>query len=65
LVFLFIKPSRRIVNENQVIAVENLNVKGMMQNHCLAKAIQQLGWGQFCTMLKYKAELIARYKGIF
>ena len=27
-----------------------------MQNHCLAKAIQQVGWGQFCTMLKYKAE---------
>lgn len=50
------KLSRRIVNENQVIAVENLNVKGMMQNHCLSKAIQQVGWGQFCTMLKYKAE---------
>lgn len=50
------KLSRRVVNENQVIAVENLNVKGMMQNHCLAKAIQQVGWGQFCTMLKYKAE---------
>jgi len=50
------KLSRRIVNENQVIVVENLNVQGMMQNHCLAKAIQQVGWGQFCTMLKYKAE---------
>jgi putative transposase len=27
-----------------------------MQNHCLAKSIQQVGWGMFCTMLKYKAE---------
>lgn len=50
------KLSRRIVNENQVIVTENLNVKGMMQNHCLAKAIQQVGWGMFCTMLRYKAE---------
>ena len=36
--------------------MENLNVKGMMQNHCLAKAIHQVGWGMFGTMLKYKAE---------
>ena len=51
------KLSRRIVNENQVIAVENLNVKGMMSNHKLAKAIHQVGWGMFCTMLKYKSEM--------
>ena len=50
------KLSRRIVNENPVICVENLNIKGMVKNHCLAKAISQVGWGQFCTMLKYKAE---------
>ncbi len=41
------KLSRRIVDENQVIVTENLNVKGMMQNHCLAKAIGQVGWGMF------------------
>lgn len=50
------KLSRRIVNKNQVICVENLNVKGMVRNHNLAKAISQVGWGMFCTMLKYKAE---------
>ncbi len=50
------KLSRRIVDENQVICVENLNVRGMVRNHKLSKSISQVGWGQFCTMLKYKAE---------
>jgi putative transposase len=50
------KLSRRIVDENQVIVVENLNVKGMVKNPNLSKAINTAGWGMFCTMLKYKAE---------
>ena len=50
------KLSRRIVNENQVLVLENLAIKNMVKNHCQAKAISQVGWGQFCTMLKYKAE---------
>ena len=48
--------SRRIVNENQVLVLENLSIKNMVKNHNLAKGISQVGWGQFCTMLKYKAE---------
>ena len=50
------KLSRKIVNENQVIAVEDLGVKNLVRNHKLAKAISDCGWGMFCTMLKYKAE---------
>ena len=50
------KLSRRIVDENQVIAVENLNVKGMVKNPKLALAISNVGWGMLNTMLKYKAE---------
>ncbi|WP_026097769.1 RNA-guided endonuclease InsQ/TnpB family protein [Baaleninema simplex] len=50
------KLSRKIVNENQVIVVENLAVKNMVRNHSLAKAISDVGWGMFSTLLKYKAE---------
>jgi putative transposase len=54
------KLSHKIVDKNQVIAVENLNVKGMVHNHCLAKAISDAGWGMFGTMLKYKAEKLGK-----
>ena len=50
------KVSTRIVNENQVIISEDLNVKGMMKNHKLAKAIQDASFGSFCNMVKYKSE---------
>ena len=48
------KLSRKIVNDNQVVVVENLNVKGMVRNHNLAKAISDVGWGMFVNFLDYK-----------
>ena len=50
------KLSRRLVNENQAIAVETLNVRGMMSNRSCAKAIGDCGWYSFAEMLRYKAE---------
>jgi putative transposase len=50
------KLSRRLVNENQVVAIENLHVKGMVRNHNLAKAISDVSWGMFTNFLAYKLE---------
>ncbi|GAB1542162.1 IS200/IS605 family element RNA-guided endonuclease TnpB [Scytonema sp. NUACC21] len=50
------KLSRKIVDSNQVVVVENLNVLGMFRNHKLAKAISDTGWGTFTNFLAYKLE---------
>lgn len=50
------KLSRKLTNESQVIVVENLNVRGLVRNRKLAKAISDCGWGMFVNFLSYKLE---------
>jgi putative transposase len=54
------KLSTRIVNENQVIALEDLNVSGMVKNRKLSRAISDLGWRSFRTMLESKSAMYGR-----
>jgi putative transposase len=50
------KLSKYYVNRYDLIAVEDLNLRGMLRNHKLSSPISDVAWSKFAEMLAYKAE---------
>ena len=55
------KLTTRLVRENQALAIEDLNVSGMVKNRKLSRAISDVGWSSFRTLLNAKYDKYSRH----
>lgn len=54
------KLSRKLINENQIVAFEDLNIAGMVKNRSLSKAISDMGWSELVRQCEYKGDWAGR-----
>jgi putative transposase len=55
-----VKTARCVIQSNDLVIYENLKIRNMAKNHCLAKSIHDAGWYQFRSWLEYFGKVFGK-----